>query len=364
MRGFNGQLLALKIQNGMLHMLDWSNPKKRQTYPCSGKLEVKKFYHVAWVMTGDEWLCYLDGKLTARKPSQAAVNRLPVKAMHIGNDFHNAVHQRDRFVGTLDEFKIYNSILPGAQIAAAAAKLASAAPYQAAPLSVTSDVKPIVVSVDNTTQSFVFDGKREPLMIYCGGGFLPMAGYSFSTVHKMHEQGISVFRSGPEGGRDFCGSTWWQGIGKYDFEIVDRNIQFVFERNPDAKLILQVAACPPDWWGRQFPEECTQDINGNVRQDYFASHSYSSKKWLADLEEAILNNLPLSGELEKHAQWVEELRKKYTFTKENTARILQEEVGQVFAQVLEHAGVYKRTAEGRAAFLRFAEYVNAASEAN
>jgi len=88
------------------------------------------------------------------------------------------------------------------------------------------------------------------------------------------------------------------------------------------------------------------------------------KQELADLEEAILNNLPLSGELEKHAQWVEELRKKYTFTKENTARILQEEVGQVFAQVLEHAGVYKRTAEGRAAFLRFAEYVNAASEAN
>jgi len=33
-------------------------------------------------------------------------------------------------------------------------------------------------------------------------------------------------------------------------------------------------------------------------------------------------------------------------------------VGQIFAQVLEHAGVYKRTAEGRAAFLRFADSVN------
>jgi UDPglucose--hexose-1-phosphate uridylyltransferase len=34
--------------------------------------------------------------------------------------------------------------------------------------------------------------------------------------------------------------------------------------------------------------------------------------------------------------------------------ILQEEVGKVFAQVLEHAGVYKCTPEGRAAFRRFA----------
>ena len=38
--------------------------------------------------------------------------------------------------------------------------------------------------------------------------------------------------------------------------------------------------------------------------------------------------------------------------------ILQEEVGQVFANVLEHAGVFKRDASGRAAFLRFVEYVN------
>ena len=37
--------------------------------------------------------------------------------------------------------------------------------------------------------------------------------------------------------------------------------------------------------------------------------------------------------------------------------ILQDEVGKVFAQVLEHAGVYKRTDEGKAAFLRFVESV-------
>ena len=38
--------------------------------------------------------------------------------------------------------------------------------------------------------------------------------------------------------------------------------------------------------------------------------------------------------------------------------ILRTEIGHVFAQVLEDAGVYKRTPEGRAAFLRFADAVN------
>ena len=56
--------------------------------------------------------------------------------------------------------------------------------------------------------------------------------------------------------------------------------------------------------------------------------------------------------------WVDELRKKYDrFTEENTEKILQDEIGLVFAKVLEHAGVYKRTPEGKEAFLRFVESV-------
>ena len=62
-------------------------------------------------------------------------------------------------------------------------------------------------------------------------------------------------------------------------------------------------------------------------------------------------------DLEKHAPWAEELKKQYTFTAENAMDILQAEVGKAFAQVLEHAGVYKCTPEGRAAFLRFIESV-------
>ena len=82
------------------------------------------------------------------------------------------------------------------------------------------------------------------------------------------------------------------------------------------------------------------------------------KKELTDLEDAIVQDKPLNGELEKHAAWVSELREKYTFTRENTACILKMEVGKVFSQVLEHAGVFKRDEIGKAAFLRFTAHVN------
>ena len=55
---------------------------------------------------------------------------------------------------------------------------------------------------------------------------------------------------------------------------------------------------------------------------------------------------------------VEALKKEYTFTQDNTEDILKKEIGKVFAEVLEHAGVYKRTEEGKAAFLRFVNSVN------
>ena len=54
-----------------------------------------------------------------------------------------------------------------------------------------------------------------------------------------------------------------------------------------------------------------------------------------------------------HAAWAEGFRGKYQITKENALEIVEKETGLVFAQVLEHAGVYKRTEEGKAAFLKF-----------
>ena len=76
---------------------------------------------------------------------------------------------------------------------------------------------------------------------------------------------------------------------------------------------------------------------------------------LTDLADALVEGRDIRADevLEKHADWVEELQKRYTFTSENAMGILQKEVGVVFATVLEHAGVYKCTDEGREAFLRF-----------
>ena len=62
-------------------------------------------------------------------------------------------------------------------------------------------------------------------------------------------------------------------------------------------------------------------------------------------------------ELAKHAPWAAELCARYSFTKDNVDGILRDEVGKVFAKVLEHAGVFKCDARGREAFLRFVEAV-------
>ena len=48
----------------------------------------------------------------------------------------------------------------------------------------------------------------------------------------------------------------------------------------------------------------------------------------------------------------------YKFTKENVRSIIESEIGKTFVKVLEDAGVYKRTADGKAAFERFVDYVN------
>ena len=81
---------------------------------------------------------------------------------------------------------------------------------------------------------------------------------------------------------------------------------------------------------------------------------------LHDLAEAVVAGKDISGDevLSKHAAWVEELKKQYTFTAENAMDILMRETGKVFAAVLEDAGVYKNTEEGRKAFLRFVDEVN------
>ena len=56
-----------------------------------------------------------------------------------------------------------------------------------------------------------------------------------------------------------------------------------------------------------------------------------------------------------HQVWADDLKATHpAITEEAEAEALvHESVGQIFARVLEDAGVYKRTAEGQAAFRRF-----------
>ena len=102
------------------------------------------------------------------------------------------------------------------------------------------------------------------------------------------------------------------------------------------------------------------------------------KKEMASLEECILNgtNLYEDESLHSHIDWAVGFLKKNGFTvdvysKKNVVvttfpngadktdiqpklhKIIQDEIGYVFSGVLEDAGVYKRNAEGREAFMKF-----------
>lgn len=61
----------------------------------------------------------------------------------------------------------------------------------------------------------------------------------------------------------------------------------------------------------------------------------------------------------KHADWTGQIREKYAIINEMTVdRILQDEMGRKYVQILEQSGVFKRTPPGRQQFLKFIEYVN------
>ena len=82
------------------------------------------------------------------------------------------------------------------------------------------------------------------------------------------------------------------------------------------------------------------------------------KNELEELEKAILSSedLALNKTLAKHADWVEKFLPQYAeVNSDNLHEILQQEVGKVFCQVLEDAGVYKCNEGGLKAFHRFVD---------
>jgi len=85
------------------------------------------------------------------------------------------------------------------------------------------------------------------------------------------------------------------------------------------------------------------------------------KDEMAELKQAILDGADLESTdtLKSHAEWAYEFLKKYDIVNEsNIDKIIEDEIGEVFKEVLVDAGVYPCTDKGREDFLRFIDKVN------
>ncbi|MBR6646540.1 MAG: UDP-glucose--hexose-1-phosphate uridylyltransferase [Clostridia bacterium] len=84
------------------------------------------------------------------------------------------------------------------------------------------------------------------------------------------------------------------------------------------------------------------------------------KTELALLEECLINGDDVSKneKIAIHAEWAEEIKAKYdNINADNVHEIVLSETGLVFKTVLEHAGVYKVTEDGRKAFVKFLDTI-------
>ena len=81
------------------------------------------------------------------------------------------------------------------------------------------------------------------------------------------------------------------------------------------------------------------------------------KKEMAELADVLVSRTPAAQYpegLQKHAEWAGDILARHPeLSADNVHSILQDEIGQVFAEVLADAGVYKLDEAGRAGFVRF-----------
>lgn len=83
------------------------------------------------------------------------------------------------------------------------------------------------------------------------------------------------------------------------------------------------------------------------------------KAELAEVKKYLLGQA--SQVADYHQPWADRLKAEHpVVTEESAEEVIRDSVGQIFARVLEDAGVYKRTPEGQAAFMRFVEFVGLA----
>lgn len=86
------------------------------------------------------------------------------------------------------------------------------------------------------------------------------------------------------------------------------------------------------------------------------------KDEMAGMRQFLISNesIPAEHPLAAHGPWIAELQKKYSgsISESNADEIIRKEIGLVYAEILEQAGVYKRNEAGKAGFLRFVNAVN------
>ena len=84
------------------------------------------------------------------------------------------------------------------------------------------------------------------------------------------------------------------------------------------------------------------------------------KEEMALLEEAIISGADISKDekIAKHLDWVEEIKSRNNITAENCEKILRDEIGKVFADILCQCGVFDRNENGKKQFLKFIDFVN------
>lgn len=112
-------------------------------------------------------------------------------------------------------------------------------------------------------------------------------------------------------------------------------------------------------WGVYHPDERLHHIKkeniGLIEVMGLAVLPARLKKEMDILSRAILSgkNIADIDEISKHADWVAEWCKHYNITENNVKDMLHREIANRFVQVLECAGVFKRTDEGKEQFHKF-----------
>ena len=94
-------------------------------------------------------------------------------------------------------------------------------------------------------------------------------------------------------------------------------------------------------------------LPGRLDEEIRAVEPFLGGQEVFDEETAVGDEL-----LGKHVPWIKTLISKYGAGngKDETAKILRDEIGSVFVRVLEDSGVYKRNEAGRRAFVRFMDH--------